>query len=131
MMLKRFTIKKEHLTLLQRFEVGWQDCEFGAPEIDPKRPYGNSNVIQDMVEVLGFKAKNKKTFEFTLFGKKYLLNGEDKHNLELDDEEELVQTLDDLHRETETALQICLERQKFETGTFEAEEYGGKWKKVK
>ena len=47
---ERFEIKPEHLKLIRRFCIGWQDCEFGAPEIDPKRPYGNSDVIQDMVD---------------------------------------------------------------------------------
>jgi hypothetical protein len=39
-----FKLTDEHLKLLRRFNVGWQDSESGAPEIDPKRPYGNSAV---------------------------------------------------------------------------------------
>ena len=35
--------------------VGWQDCEYGAPEIDPKRPYGNSDVEGDIAEILGWE----------------------------------------------------------------------------
>ena len=50
--MEKFTLTKTHLKLLRRFEVGWQDCEFGAPEIDPKRPYGNSDVEEDMREIL-------------------------------------------------------------------------------
>ena len=37
---------------MRRFQVGWQDCEYGAPEIDPKRPYGNSSVEEDIREIL-------------------------------------------------------------------------------
>ena len=33
--------------------VTWDDWEFGAPGIDPKRPYGNSNVFADIAEILG------------------------------------------------------------------------------
>lgn len=47
-----FTLTSDHIKLLRRFIVGWQDCEFGAPEIDPKRPYGNSDVIEDIREIL-------------------------------------------------------------------------------
>jgi len=49
---KQFELKQEHLTLLKKANVGWQDCEFGAPEINPKRPYGNSGVLEDMFEIL-------------------------------------------------------------------------------
>jgi hypothetical protein len=48
-----FTVTDEHLRLLRHAYVSWFDAEFGAPSIDPKRPYGNSNVYGDMVEVLG------------------------------------------------------------------------------
>lgn len=47
-----FEIKEEHMRLLKRLNVQWQDCEFGAPEIDPKRPYGNSDVVQDIKEII-------------------------------------------------------------------------------
>ena len=43
-----FEVKEEHLALLRKMSVGWHDCEFGAPEIDPKRLFGNSNVLQDV-----------------------------------------------------------------------------------
>jgi hypothetical protein len=48
-------VKEEHLKLLSRMYVDWQNCEFGAPAIDCKRPYGNSSVIQDMREILGLE----------------------------------------------------------------------------
>jgi hypothetical protein len=50
---KRFTVTQDHLALLAEMETSWDDCEFGAPEIDPKRPYGNSDVINDMRDILG------------------------------------------------------------------------------
>jgi hypothetical protein len=48
-----FTVTEDHLKLLRRAYIGWDDCEFGAPGIDPKRPYGNSDVIGDIAEILG------------------------------------------------------------------------------
>lgn len=49
---KTFEIKKEHLRLLKRMCWGWQDCEYGAPEVSPKRPYGNSSVLEDIKEIV-------------------------------------------------------------------------------
>ena len=48
-----FVLTQDHLTLLGSAFVGWQDCETGAPEIDPKRPYGNGSVSTDVAELLG------------------------------------------------------------------------------
>lgn len=83
-----FTLTQDHLTLLQHAFVGWQDCETGAPEIDPKRPYGNSDVPSDVAELLGKPAL-------------------------VDDEgdiidEDRVEEMDRLHRETQIALQVIL-----------------------
>jgi len=125
-----FEIKPEHLKLMKKMQVGWQDCEFGAPEIDPKRPYGNSGVEQDMLEILGFKELKEGIFEFKLDGQKWLLKGEDRANIYLEgkDEEELVKKLKELHKSMEFALSICLETQKFKAGIYEREKYGGEWK---
>jgi hypothetical protein len=53
---RRFTVTDEHLRLLRRAYVTWDDTEFGAPEIDCKRPYGNSDVYSDIAEILGIPA---------------------------------------------------------------------------
>ena len=37
---KEFWLKEEHIKLLRAAYVQWNNCETGAPEIDPKRPYG-------------------------------------------------------------------------------------------
>jgi hypothetical protein len=50
---RRFTVTDEHLRLLRRAHVTWLDAEFGAPEIDGKRPYGSSAVYSDIAEILG------------------------------------------------------------------------------
>jgi len=38
-MKKRFELKEEHLKLLRNMNVSWDECEFGAPAIDCKKPY--------------------------------------------------------------------------------------------
>ncbi len=48
-------ITKQHVKLAKRMYVGWDDCEYGAPAIDPKRPYGNSDVEGDIADILGWK----------------------------------------------------------------------------
>ncbi len=47
-----FEITEHHLTLLRHAYVDWSGAEFGAPRISPKRPYGNSDVIGDIIELL-------------------------------------------------------------------------------
>lgn len=49
---KEFTVTDEHLRLLRHAHVFWDEAEFGAPSINPKRPYGNSNVYRDIAEIL-------------------------------------------------------------------------------
>lgn len=110
---KKFTLTKEHLKLLRRFNVGWQDCETGAPEIDPKRPYGNSAVANDIYEILtgdSVGCTNSKLDELT--------KKEEARCMKL-------------HTETETALQIVLATGSFETGKYECDWYGNRWYKVK
>ena len=51
----KFTVTADHIKLAKLMYVGWQDCEYGAPEIDPKRPYGNSDVELDIAEALGWR----------------------------------------------------------------------------
>lgn len=50
---KRFEVTEQHLALLPHLWFNYNDyCEFGAPEVDPKRPYGNSDVYGDLAEIL-------------------------------------------------------------------------------
>lgn len=93
---KTFALKEEHLKLLCHAHVGWNDCEEGAPEIDPKRPYGNSSVHYDVADILGIKLDD-----------------------EADDFDEKRHEMLRLHNETEDALQIVLQLQTFETGMYE------------
>lgn len=47
-------ITKDHIKLLKRAYWRFDDCEFGAPAMDCKRPYGNSSVEADIAEILGW-----------------------------------------------------------------------------
>lgn len=95
---ERFTVTADHLRLLRHMYVQWQDDETGAPEIDPKRPYGNSDVPTDVADVLGWTV---------------LMDPDDWAMDPGQSERALV-----LHRETATALQIVLCTGQFVTGTF-------------
>jgi len=104
---RRFVLTEEHLSLLRHAFVGWDDIEYGAPAIDPKRPYGNSSVALDIAEILGW---------------------------EVAEDDELTQGQRDharvLHEATRDALQIVLTTGSFEPGTYEADRYRLDWKRV-
>lgn len=106
MKVQKFTLTKDHVKLLRRFQVGWQDCETGAPEIDPKRPYGNSDVETDMHEIL---------------------TGKDQPDGCPDGKREGYLKF---HRELENALQIVLVTGSFKPGNYEADEYSSNWRRV-
>lgn len=98
--MQKFTLTEQHITLLRNSVVRWEDCEFGAAAIDCKRPYGNSYVHGDMIELLEL---NQGSVDY--------------------DE------LNRLHAETQIALSIILETGEFRTGTYAIEGYRG-WKRV-
>lgn len=99
-----FELKQEHITLLRNAYVGWQDCETGAPEIDPKRPYGNSYILGDIVEILGEETPDEDNEQYEAWRK---TRG---------------QELMKLHYETATALQVVLATESFKPGKFQRKE---------
>lgn len=106
---QRFTLKPEHLTLLRRAYIGWEDCEFGAPAIDCKRPYGNSSVYRDIAEILGITPADADEEEFSEEQEAYMRR---------------------LHEETQTALQIILSTGTMVPGVYEAPAYSRDWAQV-
>lgn len=102
----KFTMTEQHLTLLRKMHV-----ENGpdAPEIDQKRPYGNSDIERDVCELLHLPYDRESDNPMT---------------------KEVESTVKRLHRETATALQIVLRTGKFEPGTYRADWEGGKWVRV-
>lgn len=109
---KKFTMTEDHLKLLKRMNVSWWDCEYGAPAIDCKRPYGNSDVGADIHEILTGES---------------IGSSDSKRDTLTDEEEERYRGI---HEQMETALQVALASGKFEAGEYEAEEYGDDWHKV-
>jgi len=108
----RFELTDQHLKLIRRMTVKYNDyCEFGAPEIDPKRPYGNSSVYYDIGEILNIEPKGGDIDdpEFTEEQKEFMLA---------------------LHKSTAKALQVILASGSFEIGVYESEEYLDNWVKI-
>lgn len=107
--MKTFTLTTEHIALLTRMQVGWCDDEFGAPEIDPKRPYGNGDVLDDIHEIL---APEDPPLD----------------DLSRVDREALEARYRALHKETQTALQVVLAAGlDVEPGGYYAGEYTNDW----
>lgn len=86
----KFTLTQDHIKLLSKTYISWNDCEYGAPEINPKRPYGNSDVIDDIAEILEIKGK-----ECSNCG-------------EPDYSDKDFAYMEQIHKELETALKIVL-----------------------
>lgn len=107
-MAKQFRITADHLKLMRRMNVDWCGDEFGAPSIDPKRPYGNSSVIQDIAEIVGVDIPEESTPASQL----------------------LEERLSSLHRETKRALQVVLSAGTFAEGLYQADEYRNNWTRI-
>lgn len=59
---ERCTLREEHVRLLRAACVSWEDVEYGAPGVDPKRPYGNSDVNGDIREALGVELSDAECY---------------------------------------------------------------------
>jgi hypothetical protein len=112
-----FTVTDQHLALLRKANVRWEDVEFGAPAIDGKRPYGNGSVTRDIAEILNEPGWQAAVAE------------DDRH----DDDRAVESWLEEnndrlvrLHAETGIALQIALATGAFATGNYRlAKSYDG------
>jgi len=51
-----FVLTSDHLTLLRHANVTWSAQEWGGPQIDPKRPFGNGDLWRDVARILGWPA---------------------------------------------------------------------------
>lgn len=116
-MKEKFTLTEDHITLLNHSYVSWDDCEFGAAAIDCKRPYGDSSVVYDICTLLGWATSEdfERADEEGRYDEFY---------------EEFWDRANKIHREIETALQVCLDNLSFQTGEYEREKYTGHWEPV-
>lgn len=99
-----FRLTEQHIRLLGAMYAGFDDGAYdGAPAIGIKRPYGNSDVVGDVAEILGFDDYAEA-----------VQRGEDGTQEFEDATKELMK----VHRETGTALQIVLNTQSFKPGLY-------------
>ena len=106
-----FKITENHIKLLKHMWVGWNSMEFGAPSIDPKRPYGNSDVYYDISRILNLPIPDYDEDE------------------EFSDEQK--EYMDRIHLEMETVLQIGIKVGYFKPGTYIGNKYDKDWEKWK
>jgi hypothetical protein len=101
-----FYVKEEHLKLLRRLNIKWMEIgsAYGVPQIDAKRPYGNSDVMRDLCGILGYETDGDGWNDPTEYAQAELF-----------------------HREMATVLQICLQTRRFEAGRYWVKD--GRWKK--
>jgi hypothetical protein len=86
--------------------------EFGAPCVDPKRPYGNSDVIADIAEILGWMPK-------------------DWYDGNQDKPDEWKVNGNRIHKEMQTVLQILVVNFSIRPGTYVNEsDYGINWQRA-
>ncbi len=108
-MSQHFRLSENHLKLLRAANVGWDSTSFGAPGLDSKRPYGNSDVYRDIGRILGVQPEAPDG-EFSI--------------------DQMVE-MHILHQETQTALQIlCFHagHARLEPGLYEQGTRG--WEKI-
>lgn len=104
-MFDEFELTEEHIKLLRHMNVSWGREEFGAPEIDPKRPYGNGDVYSDIARILwDIDARPDDIYE-----------------------PRLVNLMGRLHQQTRIALQIVLATGSFTPGRYRAPKYTNRW----
>lgn len=107
---KVFEVTQDHLKLLDRTFIGYDDwVEFGAPGVDPKRPYGNSDVYGDIAEIIGLPGEGEDG-EFSDPQRDFMLR---------------------LHKEMQHVLQILVRNRGIEVGTYKTSgSYNVDWRKV-
>lgn len=109
-----FTLKEEHIKLLRRAVWRYEECEFGAPAMDCKRPYGNSSVVPDIAEILGEESE---------------LCPHCQEPLDDANEDRFIS----LHHELVKALEVIFTTHEFEIGAYAkvGNEYSRTWEKEK
>lgn len=110
--MKQFTLTEDHITLLQQANIQWCNTGYGAPRIDPKRPFGNSGVEQDLAEILDVSEVD--TYD------------DYRTSYDPDEMRDVVET----HNELDTALQVILSCQTFKPGVFTKDGYSDDWTRM-
>jgi len=95
--MQTFILREEHVKLLRAASVDTNLAEWGAPTIDPKRPFGNGDITGDMARILGMP---------------------DPSELGKTDRERFERLMLKLFRELGDALQVVLAAGSFAPGTY-------------
>ena len=116
LLVERFEVKEYHLKLIKRLNFnGWDYCEFGAPAIDCKRPFGNSDVYGDIFDILGLDYNSEEYDSADDYLNAFPANK---------------RYIDDIYfNELPIALQILTSNLGIELGMYERERYNV-WRKV-
>lgn len=101
-----FVVTEDHLKLMKNFVIGWCDDEVGAPEVNPKRPYGNGDVAEDVARIIG-----------------YPLVRDEEGDIDVDMEYDMLH----IHEETEFALQIALQVGYFKAARYRRKNWQSNW----
>lgn len=95
--MQTFILRDEHVRLLRAASIGWNEGEWGAPTIDPKRPFGSGDLPEQMARILGVSIpEDKEGLEYTRFQR----------------------TMLNLYQELKPALQVVLAAGSFVPGTY-------------
>lgn len=108
--MKTLKVTENHIKLLKKLYIAWSEDEFGGPCIDSKRPFGNSDVISDLAEILGINLPDP-TEEYLKYDK-------------------IAGSLMKGYRELQDCLQILCQNLSIEIGTYECDDYDINWRKV-
>lgn len=115
---EQFEITEQHLKLIQRMYMEHDTYAFlGGPSTDFKRPFGNSDIEQDIGEILDIEPEGIDEYDSEV--KVYTEAQQEKFR--------------EIYKDVAKALQICMNLQKFETGIYQQiKSYNTRdWKKIK
>lgn len=110
-----FDLTQDLVTLLRASNVDDElsGDEYGAAEINPKRPYGNSDVEPDIARLLGWETSE---------------DSEDAEGVLTRDQRAAARAL---HKMTPRALQVVLSTGSFTAGTYRRTgSYSSRWERV-
>lgn len=127
-----FTVDKVHIALMKKANVKWNGAGYdGAPCLDMKRPYGNSDVLSDIQKVYS-KAKDLEILRLR-DGGSIIVDGDRIVSKDSETESPSTDLLMKYHTDMETVFQILAENceQGISEGSYTRESsYSGSWKKL-
>jgi hypothetical protein len=113
-----FELKEAHLKLLMAASWDWNGAEFGAPTIDPKKPFGSSFPIRSICEILDVEYPDEDE----------LLDQPEEYDRQCD---ELHKRFMPLHYSLLKALQVIFSTAKMKPGLYrKKDEYSSEWELV-